>query len=86
MGEGILIEEAFPEDDQIILMNPAHDICDEFLYDQNSDNYDINQQVNKNECDYLSEDIRVNPKNESHKSLENEILCVTDAIGNTKVE
>lgn len=28
LTEGIWIDEAFPEDDQIILMNPAHDICD----------------------------------------------------------
>ena len=29
LKEGILIEEAFPSDDQIILMNPVHDIHDE---------------------------------------------------------
>ena len=41
LAEGILIEDSFPADDQIILMNPAHDICDELSSDQNwSENFE----------------------------------------------
>ena len=81
-----MVEEAFPGDGQIILMNPAYDISDEFIFDQNFSDIATNLQVNTKEYNGLTAKFSINAEHEANTLIKQEILCVTESIGNTKLE
>jgi len=86
LDEGILIEEAFPADDQLIFMNRSYNVSDELVYDQNSlESFDLNQHVNINSGDNSSVLLSMQDNEESHKTLNGLVLSVTESIENTKI-
>lgn len=88
LQEGILIEEAFPADDQIILMNPAHDTYEELQSDQSClENLDMNHHVNLDgNNDSNVQTLLNNPEISDSAALTSAISTVTKSIENAKIE
>ena len=84
---GILIEEAFPDDDQIILMNPAHDIYYELPSDQGClENLD-DHLVKIDGIKYPNvQTFQNNSEDTDSAALISAISKVTKSIDNTKIE
>ena len=78
LKEGFVIEEAFPADDQIILMNPGQDMYEELPLDQGS--------IENSENHFLN--IRTESSNhETTDSItDSAIVKVAKSIENTRIE
>ena len=50
-------------------MNPAYDISDEFIFDQNFSDITANQQVNTKEYEGLTAEISINAEHDKDKSI-----------------
>ena len=81
LKEGILVEDSFPSEQQIILMNPTYDIYDEIpSEDDRLDNFDKNGHVNVNDCSVKKDEVNSLLEVGNKGDLSSEISSLTKSI------